>query len=1201
MAHMSANDHRLNLPKRAVPQSGTNLDLSRREEGILKFWEDHDIFQKTLLKTKKGKPFVFYEGPPTANGNPGIHHFEARAFKDAIPRYQTMRGRFVARKAGWDTHGLPVEIQVEKELGLKTKKEIEKYGIGKFNAKCRESVWRYKEEWDRFTKRIGFWLDLEHPYVTYETSYIESLWWIIKEFHKRKLLYRDFKVVPWCTRCQTGLSSHELGLGYRTIKDRSVWVRFRVKSGEKRWANTSILSWTTTPWTLPGNVALAIDSDEDYVCIPDPEAKRQWIILGQKRFRDMVEESKFPPEYRSSLMLDDIDTFKGKELIGLMYEPLFPVKEIASEASHRVYAADFVSMEDGSGVVHTAVMYGDDDYRLGKKIGLPTFHTVDEAGYFIKALGAGLAGLYVKDAKTDEKILQSLKERGLLFREEWYEHEYPFCWRCETPLLYYAREAWWVKVSSMRKDLVRNNEKINWVPEHIKRGRFGEFLKEARDWAFSRERYWGTPLPVWQCTMCKHEEVIGSLADFDRLDPLPTTITLMRHGEALHNVRNIVNPVGAANDRANVLTPSGRKAADVAGKKLRHAGITVIVASPSHRAQETARIVAKTIGVKRIETVIALADFQAGAFEGRPVEEHQKAFSRFSERFTEHPGGSENLRDIRARMVRAILEIKKKYQGKHVLVVSHGDPLWVLMAATEGLAEPDYETAQYLKPGAFRAVQLHHWPYDDGGDVNLHRPFVDDLELACPKCAGPMKRVPDVCDVWFDSGGMPFAEHHFPFAFGEGKGTRNKEQGTALPYPADYICEAIDQTRGWFYTLLAEATLIGRGNPYRNVISLGHVLDTNGQKMSKSKGNAVDPWDMIAKYGTDAIRWYFYTINGPGDPKRFDEKDLLLKLRGLLATLWNSLVLFDTYTDKIRNSKLEIRNSVNVLDQWILARLDELTRGATSRLDAYDIVGAARLLEAFIVDDLSNWYLRRSRRRFQKPESNQDRDAVAAVTAHVLLTLAELMAPFTPFLAEMVYQELKRKMGLKEESIHLRSWPKTKFKVQNAKFRMLTNGMAEVRRIAALGLAERAKAGIKVRQPLQQLKVKSLEFKVSDDLLGLLKDEVNVKEVVIDPRIEREVLLDTVITFQLRQEGSMRELIRNIQEMRRDGGFRPTDRIRIQVEGDAALIDLVANQRAFVEREAGVAEVSVGGKRNFTVERDVPLDGASLWIGIRKA
>ncbi|MBI4132095.1 MAG: class I tRNA ligase family protein [Candidatus Sungbacteria bacterium] len=1195
---------------------GRQLNLPKREEEVLKFWEENKVFEKTLAKTKRGKRFVFYEGPPTANGNPGIHHFESRAFKDLIPRYQTMRGYHVERKAGWDTHGLPVEIQVEKELGLKSKKDIERYGIAKFNAKCRESVWRYKAEWDGFTKRIGFWLDLGRPYITSEPSYIETLWWIIKSFWEKKLLYRDFKVVPWCPRCGTALSTHELGLGYATVKDRSVYVRFRIKAASRQWQNTSILSWTTTPWTLPGNVALAVNPKEEYVSVPDPEAKGRWVVLGHKTLDALIEKGVFPPEYRNRTMLDDIDVFWGKKIIGLEYEPLFSVPELQNEKSHRVYPADFVAMEEGTGVVHTAVMYGEDDYRLGAKIGLPKFHTVDETGHFINNLGEGLGGLFVKDPKTEDAIIGSLKQRGLLFAEEMYEHEYPFCWRCDTPLLYYARQAWWVKMSALRKELVAENKRINWVPEHLKHGRFGEFIREARDWAFSRERYWGTPLPAWQCEKCDAVRIIGSLKELDDLDPQPTTLILMRHGEALHNVNGLVNP-SPANDGKNILTARGKDDALLAARRLKREGIQAIVASPSLRAQETAKIVAKALGIKRIETLPELTDINIGGFEGQPVDEFRASFSNFAARFTDGPRGAENLREVRARMIAAVFAIQKKHPGKRALVVTHGDPSWVLMAALEGLPEADYPSSPYLEPAEFRAIRLHNWPYNDTGELDLHRPYADEIRLRCRKCSGKMRRAPEVCDVWFDSGAMPFAQAHYPFAFAEGR--KSKVKGKKLLFPADYICEAIDQTRGWFYTLLAVSTALGRGTSYRNVISLGHVLDKNGQKMSKSRGNVIEPLPMIAKYGTDAIRWYFYTVNAPGDPKRFDEKDILLRLRGALSTLWNSFVFFDTYVDKVKSpafaeatagkQKLKVK-SANVLDRWVMARIDELTAAVTGRLDAYDIVGAARLLDYFIVEDFSNWYVRRSRRRFQRPESSAAREAASAVHGAVLLQLTELMAPFTPFLSEVIYQKLKPKLGLREESVHLRDWPASakataskptaKLKAKSQKLKALLDGMAEVRRLAALALAERAKAGLRVRQPLTKLEVKSSRLKVPG-LLTLLQDEVNVKTVVIDPRLADEVKLDTTITTELREEGLVRELVRNIQELRRDAGLKPGELVRVQISGAGNIAALIERWSPFIQREAGAARIEIGGKWSTAITRDVELDNGAIKLGIRRA
>ncbi|RJQ35956.1 isoleucine--tRNA ligase [Candidatus Parcubacteria bacterium] len=1180
--------------------SDRDLNLPKREEAVLRFWKGHDIFAKTLAKTKRGKPFVFYEGPPTANGNPGIHHFEARAFKDIIPRYQTMRGRFVARKAGWDTHGLPVELQVEKELGLKTKRDIERYGIEEFNRKCRESVWRYKEEWDRFTERIAYWVDLQHPYITYEASYIESLWWIIKEFSRKKLFYRDFKVVPWCPRCQTGLSSHELGLGYRTAKDRSVFVRFKIKSDNKRWRNTAIVAWTTTPWTLPGNVALAVNPDEEYVTIPDPEATQQWIVMAKKRFRDFVEESKFPPQYRSSMMLDDIDTYPGKELVGLEYEPLFPVNELQTKTAYRVYPADFVTMEEGTGVVHTAVMYGEDDYRLGKAIGLPTFHTVDETGRFIQTLGEDLAGLFVKAPETEGKIIASLGERGLLWREESHEHEYPFCWRCDTPLIYYARDAWWVKTSVMRKDLVANNETIHWVPDYLKHGRFGEFLREARDWAFSRERYWGTPIPVWICERCDREEVIGGYEELDRLAKKSgNRYWALRHGQAETQLLGI-----ADDDKTTYrLTPRGKKEAEAAAKAIKKLKPDLIVSSPVRRAKETAEIVAQATGAKLVFDD-RLWEIRIGELEHKPVAEYHRQFRSTIEKFSKQPPGGESLTDLRARLWGLMRELEEKHRAKRILLVSHEYPIWILWSLGMGLsdeataAEHDGRKGKFIETGGIVELPFRVLPRDRTGALDPHRPFVDTLELACPQCKKIMRRVPEVCDVWFDSGSMPFAQHHFPFAFENKRKGENSKLLNELPFPADYISEAIDQTRGWFYTLLAVSTFLERGAPYRNVISLGHVLDKNGQKMSKSRGNVVNPWDMIAKYGTDTIRWYFYTINAPGDPKRFDEADLVQKQRGMLALLWNSFVFFDTYADKVPRAVNQDSKPRNVLDRWVMARLDELSADMTARLDQYDVVGAARALEQFVIEDLSRWYLRRSRRRLQRDQHSAEAKEAAAMLGAVLLWTATLAAPFTPLLSEAIYQELRSRLGLKEESVHLRDWPKP---TAAKKLSPLISAMAEARALAAAGLAERAKAGIKVRQPLAELKVKTSALGESDrELLELIADEVNVKRVTADPKLNADAALDARITPELRDEGILREIIRNIQELRRDGGLSPRDRIRLQLEGSGAIRDLLKRSEAILKREVGATTVVTSGKRVFDAERDVTSDQGQLWIGIRK-
>ena len=890
-----------------------DFNLPKVEEEVLSFWRKNRVFEKSLaLRQAQGKKhYVFFEGPPTANAKPGIHHVLARVFKDIILRYKTMSGFFVARRAGWDTHGLPVEIEIEKKLGFKNKQDIEKYGITKFNKLARESVWQYKKDWEDLTERIGFWLDLEHPYITYENQYIEKLWGIFKEIDKRGLLYKSHKVVPWCSRCGTALSSHELAQGYEETKDLAVFVKFPISNSQ--FPKTYIFSWTTTPWTLPGNVALAINPKHKFVKVPDPEEKGSWLILEKESVHRLW------PKIASSQ-----EAIIGvKELLGLEYEPLFKIPALQSPTSYKIYPADFVTADEGTGVVHTAVMYGEDDYELGKKVGLPQFHTVDEQGRFIKEVPV-VGGMYVKAPETEKKIIEHLKAQSLLLKVEPYTHDYPFCWRCGTPVLYYARDSWFIAMSKLRKELQAANKKINWIPGHLREGRFGEWLKEVKDWAISRERYWATPLPIWICVKCDNKVVISS------------------------------------------------------SKEIEERG-------------------------------------------GKP-------------------------------------------------------------------------------------------PKD------LHRPYIDDVVLKCPECGGEMRRVKEVMDVWFDSGAMPFASGEYPER-----------------YPADYICEAIDQTRGWFYTLLAVGVLMKKGTPYKNVISLGHVLDKQGRKMSKSLGNTVDPWQMINKYGIDVVRWYFYTINPPGEPKRFDEGDLNLVYRRFHSLVYNSYLFWASYSidANLRMNANDTNSNANVLDRWILARLNETTAKVTERLDDYDIGTAAKAIE-LLVDDLSHWYIRRSRRR---PEA-------LPVLGYVLLEISKLIAPFTPFFAEALFQSLNPKPYTLNPSIHLTDWPKADKKLIDKK---LLGQMAQIRQWTSQALAARAEAGIKVRQPLAKLKIsarggshayrqagvsggKNEKLKINEELLNILKDEVNVKEIVFDNKIKNEIELDIKITPELRQEGIYRELVRLIQD-----------------------------------------------------------------------
>lgn len=829
----------------------------KKEEKILDFWKHNNIFEKSLELRQKAKRFVFFEGPPTANGRPGIHHFLGRSFKDLFCRYKTMRGFYVLRKAGWDTHGLPVELEIEKELGFKNKKEIENYGVEKFNKKAKESVWKYKTEWENMTRKMGFWLDEKHPYITYETNYIESLWHIIKKIWDKKLLYLAHRVVPFCTRCGTPLSSHEVAQGYQKIKEKSVYIKFKLKPNNKFLENTYILAWTTTPWTLPGNVALAVGKDIEYVIV---EQNGENYILA----RDLVEKVFINTKY------EILNTkYKGSDLVGLEYEPLFDIKELKSDKAYKIYDADFVSTGDGTGVVHTAVMYGPDDYELGTKVGLPKFHTVDEQGNFVH-VGNGLDGMYVKNKQADVLILEILEKNGNFLKTEDYEHDYPFCWRCGTPLLYYAKNSWFIKMSAVNKELIKNNQKVNWVPEHIKEGRFGQWLKESKDWAFSRERYWGTPLPVWKCTKCPEHRVAGSLEDLEKYRfKLKNEYYVLRHGQSTKNGYGDILPVISSRLESDKyhLTPEGKKQAREIAKKIKKmGGVDMIISSPFIRTKETAQIVAEELSLK-VHYNDRIVEFNHGSLcEGKTqhicgIEGNNQTWE------TKIPDG-ESWKDLKKRMSSFLRDIDSEHEGKKILIVSHADPIWLLESFTLGLTGDDAIVARdkfFPKEGELKKVDLKNWPYDDNGDLDLHRPYIDVTTLKCDKCGSEMKKIPDLIDAWFDSGAMPYAQWHWPF--------ENKKMFKDQ-FPADFISEGIDQTRGWFYTLLSLSTLLGKDVPYKNVICYSHVLDEKGQKMSKSKGNVVSPFEVMEKFGADAPRWYFYTINSPGDYKLFSQKNV---------------------------------------------------------------------------------------------------------------------------------------------------------------------------------------------------------------------------------------------------------------------------------------------------------------------------------------
>lgn len=1153
------------------------FNLPKLEEKVLEFWRQKGIFEKSMARRKGKKSFVFYEGPPTANGRPGIHHILARSFKDIIPRYRTMRGYFVARKGGWDTHGLPVELEVEKMLGLKSKKEIEQYGIAAFNKKCRESVWQYKDEWERLTERMGFWVDLKNPYITYENNYIETLWWIIKKFFEKGLMYLGHKVVPWCSRCGTALSSHELAQGYKEVTDQSVYLKFRLKHGQKvgDWTTTDrtyVLSWTTTPWTLPGNVALAVGENIDYKIVETEDG--EMFIFAKEREAALGVSGK------------EVATVPGSRLLGLEYFPLFQVSALVTLRSYRIYPADFVTTTDGTGVVHTAVMYGEDDYQLGTSVGLPQYHTVTEEGMFTQDV-VKLAGMAVKAPETEAKIFEHLTKNNNLLRVEPYVHEYPHCWRCGTPLLYFARSSWFVSMSKLRTELLRRNKKINWIPEHIKEGRFGEWLREVKDWNFSRERYWGTPLPIWHCESCKSRFVPGSMDELMKADYAKNTFYLLRHTEAESIVKKLV-ACGPETDDTNTarLTAKGRKDAELLAKKLLKHKFSAIYASPYARTKEFAEMVHKATGAP-LFLDDRLGELNVGSFAWHPTKEYNKFFATDLERFTKKPDGAENLRDVRSRVMRAAQDINKKYRGRNILIVGHGDPLWILEAAMRGIPEEASLKMPYIKTGEMRKVSLRNLSYDESGQVDLHRPYIDELFLECAKCEGKMVRVKEVADVWFDSGSMPLAQAHYPF---DGKMTIEKKSF----YPADFISEAMDQTRGWFYTLLAVATALGLDAPYKNVISLGLIHDKFGQKMSKSKGNVVDPWMMMEKYGVDAVRWYFYTATPAGEPKNFDEAEVGKSFRKFHAIIWNSFVFYKTYAAK---GAVSVVRPKHILDRWILARLNDTIAKTIRALDAYEIRDAGLTLEA-LVDDLSRWYIRRSRRRFQKPASTADHREATATLGLALREFSKLIAPFSPFFAEGLYEGLGSVAGKTKESVHLEDFPTAK---RNLIDRRLLRSMEDARRISSLGLAKRAEIGIKVRQPLASLTVKEGgSVRTNKELLAIVKEEVNVKEVKFDKNLTEELVFDTVITAELKEEGMLREMVRTAQDLRQEAGFSPKDTIVFMIEApEAARIAIQKNENAF-RKDIGAKSVEYKRGKKFGAELSTKIDEGELWMAVRK-
>ncbi len=1029
----------------------TNLNFVEREKKIENFWKENNIFQKSIDERAKGEPYTFYDGPPTANGKPHIGHVLTRVIKDMIPRYQTMKGHKIDRKAGWDTHGLPVELEVEKLLGLDGKEQIEEYGLEPFIQKCKESVWKYKGMWEDFSGTVGFWADMEHPYVTYENDFIESEWWALKQIWEKKLLYKGHKIVPYCPRCGTPLSSHEVAQGYKDVKEKSATAKFKVV-GEDAY----ILAWTTTPWTLPSNVALCVNPNETYAKV---------VSEGETYYMaEALLSSVLPEGY------EVVETFLGKDLEYKEYEPLFPFVELKQKAYY-VVCDDYVTLTDGTGVVHNAPAFGEDDNRVCKKYDLPFLQLVDNKGEMTKE--TPWAGTFCK--KADPLILKDLKERGLLYAAPTFEHSYPHCWRCDTPLIYYARESWFIKMTAVKEDLIRNNNSVNWIPESIGKGRFGDWLENVQDWGISRNRYWGTPLNIWECE-CGHQHAIGSIEELKSM--------------------------------------------------------------------------------------------------------------------------SDNCPD----------------------------------------------------------------------EIELHRPYIDAVTIKCPHCGKEMHRVPEVIDCWFDSGSMPFAQWHYPF--------ENKDVFESH-FPADFISEAVDQTRGWFYSLLAISTLLFNKAPYKNVIVLGHVQDENGQKMSKSKGNAVDPFDALSSYGADAIRWYFYINSAPWLPNRFHGKAVTEGQRKFMGTLWNTYAFYVLYAEIDQFNPMDYTldyDNLPVMDKWLLSKLNSCVKAVDANLGSYKIPEAARAMQEF-VDDMSNWYVRRSRERFWAKGMPQDKVNAYMTLYTALVTIIKTAAPMIPFMTEDIYQNLIRNLDQNApESIHLCDFPEVKTEWIDEE---LEKDMDLVLKVVVLGRAARNSANIKNRQPIGKMFIKA-ELELPDFFKQIIEEELNVKDAeftqdvtafttytfkpqmrtlgpkygkllnairtaltevdgnqamndlnttgmlklniegtevelapedVLTEMTQKEgyvsesdngitVVLDTNLTEALIEEGFVREVISKIQTMRKEADFEVMDHITVSVANNETLFDIIKKNEDTIKSDVLAESIVYGEERGFTKEWNI--NGEDVLLGVEK-
>lgn len=1136
-------------------------EVALREEQIQSFWQEQDIFNKSIVSpagdTPKGD-FVFYDGPPFATGLPHYGHILAGTIKDAIPRFWTMNGYRVRRKWGWDCHGLPLENLIEKKLGLATKRDIEEYGVKNFNEAARDAVMEYADDWKQIIPRMGRWADMDDDYKTMDSTYTESVWWVFSELHKKGLVFEGFKTMHLCPRCGTTLSNFEVNQGYKDIKDIAVTVKLPLLNDAGQVTDTSLLVWTTTPWTLPGNLAAAVNEEFEYVKAKvTTEQKTEFVIVAKGRLAQL-----------DGTEFEVVEEIKGSDLVGRRYQPPFPwMSEQDMEGRENAWVirhADYVEIgEEGTGAVHIAPAYGDDDMKLAQAHGVPIVHHVDNTGHF-KDWVTEFAGQLVKPKDDDEsgvghmdadiEVLKNLQAAGVIFKKENITHSYPHCWRCDTPLLNYATTSWFVDVPSIKDQLVKNNSEVKWVPEHVGTNRFGKWLEGARDWAVSRQRYWGAPLPIWKNPITGEYKVFGSLEELKQYVPKSNnTYVVMRHGESESNVKGVIS-ANMQNDDS--ITDTGREQVLATAAELKNHDIDLIIVSPFMRTKQTAEIVREQLGLVADSVIVdeRIREFDlADEFEGKRWHDDYAAnFATWEERFTKVLPGSENRRDVTKRMGEFLYDIDQTYSGKNILVVSHGGCIATLRCAAAGMnieqAKADYDTGRYFENAQWEKLDFTPLPHNDNYELDFHRPYIDDVVLE--EDGVRLERVSDVFDCWFESGSMPYGQRHF---MGEAQSDFDPENGVGLP--AQFIAEGLDQTRGWFYSLIVLGTALFGKSPYENVIVNGLVMAEDGKKMSKSLNNYPDPMELANRTGVDAMR--LYLLSSPimrGEDLNFSEKEVLELQRKNIGRLHNVLAMYEMFADGT-----EARgDSDNVLDQWIVARLQQLVNESTTGYKSYELDKATRPITDF-VDDLSVWYLRRSRDRL-KGEDEVERTLALATLRHVLRTLSLTMAPSMPFYAEYLWQAIREKDDA--ESVHLAAWPSEGL-VNEA----LLEQMVETRNIVTMALEARTKSGIKVRQPIAAVYGPELP----EGLLDVVLDELNAKSYGVADTVS----IDTELTPELKDEGAVRELVRAVQGMRSDLKLVPQDRIIIAASETGQKVLEKQEHQEYIKRITGADSIGL--------------------------